>query len=325
MTQQTYTIWQGEEYAYPMAAGFVPFLTAYTHTGTALRPAMLVVPGGGYCFVSPTEAEPVAKVFYQAGYNAFVLTYTVNPLMNAPLKTQALQDISRAVRFIRARAGAFAIDPGRLAVCGFSAGGHLCASLAVHWAGACDPDSAYAGISNRPDAALLCYPVITSGSFANRPSFEALLGKDAPAEELAYMSLENHVSENTPPCFLWQTMEDDCVPVENSYLFAQALQAKGVPYAHHVFTKGAHGLSVANADWLAGNVGEPYTKTQLAALRDLCQAGQLPGVEPDAMDHFFAPPGAQDQAWRAAVENACRQVDIWPQLAIRWLDDMMDI
>lgn len=325
MTQQKQPIWQAGEYAYPMAAGTAPFLMTYIHSSPSPHPAVLVVPGGGYCFVSPTEAEPVAKVFYQAGYNAFVLTYTVNPLMNAPLNTQPLADISRAVRFIRAQAEDFRIDPGRLAVCGFSAGGHLCASLAVHWADVDDPSPAYAGIPNRPDAAILCYPVITSGPFAHRPSFQALLGEDASAGELAYMSLENHVTQATPPCFLWQTMEDDCVPVENSYLFAKALRAKGVPFAHHVFTKGPHGLSVANEEWLTGHVGEPYTTSQLAALRDLAQAGELPGVARDALDQFFAPPAAPDPAWRSAVESACRQAGIWPQLAIRWLGGIMDV
>lgn len=324
MNQQKHPIWQTHEYSYPMSAGFFPFLMSYTHSGPAPRPAVLVVPGGGYFFVAPPEGELVAKTFYQAGYNAFVLTYTVNPLLNVPLKTQPLRDISRAVRFIRANAVDFSIDPGRMAVCGFSAGGHLAASLCVHWADVADPDPALDPIPNRPDAGILSYPVITSGKYANELSFKALLGEDAFPEELDYMSLEKHVSENTPPCFLWQTAEDGCVPVENSYLFAQALRDKGVEFAHHVFTKGAHGLSVASEDWRKGNVGEPYTQAQLAALRDLVQAGEVPGVAPDAMDHYFAP-STPDPAWQAAIEKACRQVKVWTQLAVAWLDDTLDV
>lgn len=321
----TFPIWSDQEYSYPMSAGFTPFLTSYLHAGPGPYPAMLVIPGGGYCFVSPTEAEPVAKRFYNEGYNAFVLTYTVNPLGNAPLGRQPLNDIARAVRVIRSRAGEFQVDPGRLAVCGFSAGGHLAASLCVHYEDAEESNPSYAGISPRPDAAVLCYPVITSGPLAHRGSFDALLGPDASQQELDYMSLERHVTAQTPPCFLWQTMEDGAVPVENSYLFAQACQAQGVPYAHHVFTKGQHGLSLADEDWLAGRYGETYSTAQVAALRDRVQAGQVPGVEPDAMDGYFMPPEDQGPAYRAKLEQDCRQARVWAQLAAAWLADILQL
>lgn len=318
-------IWSPEEYSYSMSAGFVPFLVPYLHDSPGPWPVMLVIPGGGYCFVSPTEGEPVAKRFYDEGYNAFVLTYTVNPLGNAPLGLQPLQDITRAVRLIRSRAGEFCIDPGRLAVCGFSAGGHLAASLCVHHGDVEDKDPRYREISARPDAAVLSYPVITSGALAHRGSFDALLGPDACQQELDYMSLENHVTAHTPPCFLWQTMEDGAVPVENSYLFAGACQAKGAPYAHHVFTRGQHGLSLADESWLAGEFGEPYTMAQSAALRDQVQAGQVPGVAPEAMDGYFAPPGEADPAYRAKLERDCAQVRVWPQLAAAWLAETLEL
>lgn len=325
MNRQTHPIWEKNEYAYPMSAGFVPFVACYIHSDPRPHPAMLVVPGGGYRFVSPTEAEPVAMKFYRAGYNAFVLTYTVNPLDNAVLKLQPLHDISRAVRFLRAGAGEFHLDPDRLAVCGFSAGGHLCASLCVHWQDVADSCPRYQDISNRPSAAILSYPVITSGEFAHRDSFTALLGRDASQQELEYMSLETQVSDKTPPCFLWQTMEDGAVPVENSYLFAQACRSAGVEFAHHVFTKGQHGLSLADEDWLAGRHGDTYCTAQLAALRDQVQAGQVPGIESGAMDGWFAPPQAPDPEYQRELERACAAVNVWPELAIAWLDSTLDI
>ena len=122
------------------------------------------------------------------------------------------------------------MEPHSLAVCGFSAGGHLCGSLCVHCEDIPDNET-YKEISNRPDAAVLCYPVITSGEKAHRGSFDALLGEGASAEELEYMSLEMQVTKNTPPCFVWATVSDQAVPVENTLMFLQACREKGVqPY-----------------------------------------------------------------------------------------------
>ena len=107
----------------------------------------------------------------------------------------------------------------------------------------------YQTASAKPNAVILSYPVITSGDCAHRGSFTALLGADASEEELEYMSLEKQVTEDIPPCFLWQTAIDELVPVQNSFLFAQALQEKKIPYAFHVFSKGKHGLSLAD-EWI---------------------------------------------------------------------------
>ncbi len=318
-----HVLWEPPEYSYPMSGGFVPFVKSYVHPDPSTRPAMLVVPGGGYCFVAPSEGEPVARKFYDAGYNAFVLTYTVNPLSSCPLYMQPLKDISRAVRFIRKSAADFRVHAQKLAVCGFSAGGHLCASLCVHWQDVSDPDPSYHRYSNRPDAAILSYPVITAGEKAHRGSFVALLGENAAPEQLEYMSLEKQVDQNTPPCFLWQTAADDAVPVENSYLFAEACHAAHVEYAHHVFTRGGHGLSLADSAWLRGEHGEPYTTQQLVMLRDKAKAGDLAGVAPDAFDGFFAPPGEMDPSQREKLERACAVVRVWPQLAIAWLADQL--
>ena len=120
-------LWHKEEYHYPAAHGFIPIMVSYIHEDGLMHPAMLVVPGGGYRLVSPSEAHLVAMEFYQAGYNVFVLEYTVNPLDEAPLKLQPLNDISRAMRMIRFRAEQLHILADQIVVCGFSAGGHLCA------------------------------------------------------------------------------------------------------------------------------------------------------------------------------------------------------
>ena len=122
------------------------------------------------------------------------------------------------------------------------------------------PEEAYQNVSNRPDVAILSYPVITSGKYAHRDSFVALFGKEPSEQELDYMSLENHVTKDTPPCFLWQTVTDQTVPVENSYLFAQACAQAGVPFAQHVFSEGIHGLSVATEEWLEQNIGQEEGK-----------------------------------------------------------------
>lgn len=170
------------EYHYPEAYGVTPFMVGYIHEGRKNMPAVLVVPGGAYRHVAPSESDIPAEEFYNLGYNVFVLVYTVNYL-DTPLKMQPLNDISRAVRIMRKHCGQFGVDPEKIAVCGFSAGGHLCASLCVHWRDVRDPLEDYRDTENRPDAALLCYPVITSGKYANRNSFCALLGAKPDEEE----------------------------------------------------------------------------------------------------------------------------------------------
>lgn len=324
MEKQKHKLWSPGEYGYPLSGGFEPFIVSYIHRDPAPHPAMLVTPGGAYCFVAPSEAEPVAMEFYNSGYNAFVLTYTVNPLTLEPLMMQPLNDLSRAVRYIRKNAGTFNIDPKRLSICGFSAGGHLSASLCVHWQDIADPSPEYAGFSNRPDAAILSYPVITSGEYAHRGSFDALLGREPEPEMLRYMSLETQVTDKTPPCFLWQTAEDDCVPVENSYLFAKACRAAGVPFAHHVFTSGQHGLALADEAWLRNDYGDTYTLSPILALRDKVKAGDVPGVPADAMDGFLTPPGEPDPEYRRKLRRDCEIVRVWPQLAKAWLSAQLN-
>lgn len=210
-------------------------LHAYILDGERLRPGVLICPGGGYGFITDREGEAVALQFCAAGFHAFVLTYTVFP----EFYRLPMLELSQAVREIRQSADSWNLDPDRIAVCGFSAGGHLAASLGVHWHKLQDaPD-------NKPNALILSYPVITSGEYRHPGSFENLLGPNPSPEMVQEMSLETQVSANTPPTFLWHTVADDVVPVENSMLFAAALQDNKVPFELHIFPNGPHGLSLA--------------------------------------------------------------------------------
>lgn len=324
-------IWRDGEYSYPGAYGFVPFMVSYVHEeNEEIRPGMLIVPGGAYRYASPSEAHLPAMEFYRAGYNVFVLAYTVNYL-DEPLKLQPLNDIARAVRIIRKHSGQCHIDPAKLVVCGFSAGGHLCASLCVHHRDILDPDADYAQITARPDAALLCYPVITSGEYANRESFRALFGDDPDAEELEYLSLEKHVTEDTPPCFLWQTVTDTSVPVENSYLFAKSCREAKVPYAHHVFSEGRHGMSVATEAWLEREYGQPYTLDQIRLLAEAVRGGKT-ALAPETADEILREhelDGTKKVKWtdedKEELRGAMREVSDWRGLAKRWLARILDL
>lgn len=320
MKSERYVLWKDGEYDYPQAYGFVPNLVSYLHEDGEKHPCMLVVPGGGYRIVSPSEGEIVAMKFYKKGYNAFVCTYTTNITGLATLGMQPLRDLSRAVRFLRSEAEGFGIDPEQLVICGFSAGGHLCASLCVHFEDV--EDVVYGAYSNRPDAAILSYPVITSGEKAHRDSFTALLGADASAQELNYMSLEMQVSSKTPPCFLWQTAEDEVVPVENSYLFASACLANGVPFAHHVFPFGPHGLSLANERWSNREFGVPYTREQSERVLTELKSERLhlPADREEHVRNDCNENGVQDQAERRPP--MC-DVAVWPELADMWIQTVL--
>ena len=330
MIGQRTEIWKKDEYSYPAAYGFIPLMVSYVHEDRKIRPAMIVVPGGAYRYASPSEGDIVARQFYSAGYNVFVLAYTVNYLGDAPLGLQPLRDISRTVRIIRLHAEECRIDPSKIVVCGFSAGGHLCASLCVHYKDIDDCRPEYDAVSNRPDAAILAYPVINSGKYANRESFLALLGEKASEKDLEYMSLENHVTEDTPPCFLWQTATDDSVPVENSCLFARACKKAGVPYAHHIFTDGVHGMSVANEAWLEGKNRDSYTLEQIVKLADAIQNGET-GYPPEKGSEILRERGLSGEPrekWSPEMKEWLRtvlpEVGMWPEMARRWLERILD-
>ena len=218
----------------------------------ARRPAILVIPGGGYGNLADREGEPIAKIFSAAGFQSFVLRYSVGEKALFP---RPLVEASRAIVHIRENAEAYDLDPERVFVVGFSAGGHLAASTATLWHedyAKASPDMPY-GL-NRPTGAILSYPVISSGVYAHRGSFNRILGTTEPTEEQnrAY-SLEYHVDEKTAPVYIWHTAEDTCVPVQNTLLFTAALAKYKIPFEMRIFPKGPHGL--ARSDWETERIG----------------------------------------------------------------------
>lgn len=188
---ETVKLWEREEYTYPVIGDFIPTITSYIHEDGQVRPVFMVVPGGGYEMVSPSEGEIVARKFYEKGFQCFVVTYTTRMPGPDPVRFQAMKDLAKAIAYVRKNAAQLKADPDNVTVCGFSAGAHLCGCLAVHYdEPEIQPKGEYSGIKVRPDYAVLSYPVITSGKYAHKGSFIALLGKDATGEELSYMSLE---------------------------------------------------------------------------------------------------------------------------------------
>ena len=204
--------------------------------------AVIVCPGGGYSHLAPHEGVPIAKMFNRAGIAGFVLHYRLAPHRHP----SPLGDLQRAIRLVRFHAKDWKIKPDCIAVLGFSAGGHLASTAATHFDGgnaqAPDPMDR---VTCRPDAGILCYPVISFGAFGNHGSMVNLIGKNPPESLRMSLSNELQVTRETPPCFLWHTANDQCVPVENSLQFAAALSRCKVPYALHVFPDGPHGIGLA--------------------------------------------------------------------------------
>ena len=207
------------------------------------RGAVLVLPGGGYQHKAAHEGAPIAERLNKGGIFAAVLDYRAAPY-RAPVPQW---DALRAVQWLRHLAPEFGYQPDHIAILGFSAGGHLAASTAymqipLPETAADDP---LKDCSARPDAAVLCYPVITFGPYTHEGSRDNLLGEGASEDEIRYWSVENRITKDACPAFIWHTSDDGAVPVQNSLLLAQALSARQVPYALHIWPHGHHGLGLA--------------------------------------------------------------------------------
>ena len=207
------------------------------------RWAVIVCPGGGYRVLAHSEGEPVALAFLAAGMQAFVLDYSLAPVRYPA----ALMELAASVAWVRRHAEEYGIDPDRIAVCGFSAGGHLAGCAANLWN---TPVLEPLGLRPEemwPDAAILCYPLITSEAREGHLlSFNSLLGEGVPVPP--ELSLEKSVSALTPPTFLWATVSDATVPVENTMLYADALRRAGVPFELHLYADGPHAMGLATAE-----------------------------------------------------------------------------
>lgn len=237
-----------EYFNLPKEEGASGYLTVYSRTpskeiGAKKRPAMLVIPGGGYTMVSDREGEPVAIRFLVEGYCAFVLTYTTHAAYPVPLIEAGM-----AMAYIREHAEEYCVDGEKVAAVGFSAGGHLTGMLATMYGEKEVKDAlGERAALVRPDAAIFSYPVVTTeDAFTHGTTKQIISGNGAiPPEKV---SIEKRVTSDSVPAFIWHTFEDDCVPVENSLLLACAYKKAGVPFALHIFEKGWHGLSLSNAE-----------------------------------------------------------------------------
>jgi len=229
----------------------IPTLTPFFPDPEKASGAVMVVcPGGGYGGLAPHEGKTYAQWFNSNGVAAFVLKYRLgssgyrHPVM--------LQDAARAVRLVRSRAAEWKLDPKRVGIIGSSAGGHLASTLVTHFdAGKPDATDLIERESSRPDLGILCYPVITMGGNTHSGSRDNLLGKNPSPDLIKLLSNELQVTSETPPCFLFHTVEDKAVPVENSLEFAAALRRAGVPFDLHIYQKGGHGMG------LGGNPKDP--------------------------------------------------------------------
>ena len=213
------------------------------------RPAIIVFPGGGYTHLSPREAEPIAKKFFAAGFQAFILYYSIGEKARFP---RPLEEASMAISYVRAHAEQYHVDPARVFVVGFSAGGHLAASIGTLFD---RPEAAFPGMepgSNRPTGMILSYAVTCVDTEKIARSFTQTLGGDVTKEELLRWSPADHVTEQTPPAYIWHTANDKTVPILHSLIMAQRLAEKKIPFELHVFPDGPHGLALANAQTAGG-------------------------------------------------------------------------
>jgi acetyl esterase/lipase len=226
----------------------VPTVTVYLPPADkATGAAVVICPGGGYGHLAMSyEGHDVARWLNSLGVAGVVLKYRIAPRYRHPAP---LEDAQRALRFTRANAKELGLDPHRVGILGFSAGGHLASTAATHFDdGKADAADPVERLSCRPDVAVLVYPVITlAGPYAHTGSRDNLLGKNADAQLVESLCNDKQVTARTPPTFLAHTTEDRGVPPENSVLFYLALRKAGVPAELHVYEKGPHGLGLGRA------------------------------------------------------------------------------
>ncbi len=246
---QTFPLWKD---AVPGALGAapedIPTLTVFV-PDEKLRngSAVVVCPGGGYGGLADHEGKPIAEWLNTLGVTACVLKYRLGPKYHHPVMWQ---DASRAIRTVRSKAGEWRLDPERIGIIGFSAGGHLCSTMATHF-DAGNPASAdvIEQASSRPNFAMPIYAVITmSDPYTHQGSRHNLLGDNPPQELIDLLSNEKQVTSQTPPIFLMHTADDEAVPVENSLLFALACRKAGVQVELHIYAHGRHGVGLAKDD-----------------------------------------------------------------------------
>lgn len=232
--------------------------------GRRYRIGMIILPGGGYSSIQEREADPVAARYMGYGLQCFVLQYSTE---GSDCYTKALRQLCESVALLRENCERWDIDPNRIVLCGFSAGGHLAASLGCYW----QRLSNWVGVDVRPNALLLGYPVITAGNSMHKESIDNCLRSDTYDAEC--LSLENHVCDDMPPVFLWACADDEDVPVQNSLLFSTALAEKTVPFELHIFNEGGHGGSLGDecTARIEGQINTHYGEWVQTSLKWLCE------------------------------------------------------
>lgn len=206
-----------------------------------LRPTILLLPGGAYGFCSQREAEPITFHFLPEGYNVCVLEYSIAP-QRFP---EQLRQVAAAMELIYQNREEWHCDTEKVAIMGFSAGGHLAAMYSTQYD--CEEVRQLFPQSRKVNGSILCYPVITADpAFTHEGSMLNLLGHQPDEQEVERFSNECHVTADTPPTFLWHTFSDETVPLKNTLVYAQALEAAGVPFELHIYPQGDHGLATAD-------------------------------------------------------------------------------
>lgn len=229
----------------------IPTLTPYfAPSGKATGASIIICPGGGYAMLAPHEGSGYAIWLNEQGITAFVLKYRLGS--NGYRHPAMMQDVQRAIRYVRANAVQWGLDPKRIGVMGSSAGGHLASTALTHFdSGSSAAPDPVDRVSSRPDFGILCYPVITMGPNTHSGSRDLLLGNNPDPELVEFLSNEKQVKNDTPPVFLFHTFEDSAVKVENTLDFAAALRQHGVPFSLHIYPKGSHGMGLGD--------GHPWT------------------------------------------------------------------
>lgn len=231
----------GEENRNPTLEMYLPYNLKEMNRNDELRPCMLVCPGGGYGMCSERESEPIALKFLEMGFNAFVLNYSVAP-NRFPSQ---IREVAAAMELIYANAAEWHCDTEKIAIIGFSAGGHLAAHYSTMFD--CKEVREVFPESKSVNASILCYPVITADfDFAHKGSIYNVLGHAPNKEEEDYFSCERNVKPTTPPAFIWHTAADNAVPVKNSLVYADACAKNNVPFELHIYPYGYHGLSTCD-------------------------------------------------------------------------------
>jgi acetyl esterase/lipase len=210
--------------------------------------AVVICPGGGYSGRATNhEGTQIAEWLNQRGVHAFILKYRTvgESQIPAPLQPGPMLDVQRAIRTVRAQAKDYGVDPSRIGVWGFSAGGHLASTAATHFdAGDPAAEDPIDKVSCRPDFAILAYPVITMGVKTHGGSKANLIGKLPDEELVKFYSNETQVTAKTPPTFLFHTVQDKAVPIENSRMFKAACERAGVPVELIEYEEGQHGVGL---------------------------------------------------------------------------------